>query len=114
MANRVVIMGAAGRDFHNFNVYYRDNPCYEVVAFTATQIPGISGRRYPAALAGARTLEEQQDQVLSHGQDGIAVTLQEDRFVGHEDIRRGADPLGLDPLDRGGAVRAPHPEAEEL
>jgi predicted GTPase len=50
---RVVIMGAAGRDFHNFNVVYRDNPDYEVVAFTAAQIPGIAGRRYPAALAGA-------------------------------------------------------------
>jgi predicted GTPase len=46
-------MGAAGRDFHNFNTVYRDNPRYQVVAFTATQIPGISGRRYPAALAGA-------------------------------------------------------------
>ena len=50
---RVVIMGAAGRDFHNFNMVYRDNPGYEVVAFTATQIPGIVGRRYPPALAGA-------------------------------------------------------------
>ena len=46
-------MGAAGRDFHNFNMVLRDNPAYQVVAFTATQIPGISGRRYPAALAGA-------------------------------------------------------------
>lgn len=49
---RTIIMGAAGRDFHNFNVYYRDNPAYEVVAFTATQIPNIDGRRYPAALSG--------------------------------------------------------------
>lgn len=49
---RVVIMGAAGRDFHNFNVYYRDNENYEVVAFTATQIPDIEGRKYPAELAG--------------------------------------------------------------
>ncbi len=54
MPQRVVILGAAGRDFHNFNVYFRDNPDYEVVAFTATQIPNIDGRRYPAALAGAR------------------------------------------------------------
>jgi predicted GTPase len=45
-------MGAAGRDFHNFNVAFRDDPTSEVVAFTAAQIPGISGRRYPAALAG--------------------------------------------------------------
>lgn len=51
---RVIIMGAAGRDFHNFNVYFRNNPQYEVVAFTATQIPGIEGRQYPAQLAGDR------------------------------------------------------------
>jgi predicted GTPase len=50
--HKVIIMGAAGRDFHNFNVYFRDNPDYEVVAFTAAQIPGISGRVYPAELAG--------------------------------------------------------------
>jgi len=49
---RVIIMGAAGRDFHNFNVYFRDNEHYEVVAFTATQIPDIEGRTYPAELAG--------------------------------------------------------------
>jgi predicted GTPase len=49
---RVLIMGAAGRDFHNFNVYFRDREEYAVVAFTATQIPNIDGRRYPAALAG--------------------------------------------------------------
>jgi len=49
---RVIIMGAAGRDFHNFNVYFRDNDAYEVVAFTATQIPGIEGRMYPPELAG--------------------------------------------------------------
>jgi predicted GTPase len=54
MSNRIrtLIMGAAGRDFHNFNVYFRDNVQYEVVAFTATQIPGIEGRVYPAELAG--------------------------------------------------------------
>jgi len=46
-------MGAAGRDFHNFNVFYRDNKDYTVVAFTATQIPNIEGRKYPAALAGS-------------------------------------------------------------
>ncbi len=49
---RVIIMGAAGRDFHNFNTFYRDNEQYEVVAFTATQIPNIEGRKYPAELAG--------------------------------------------------------------
>lgn len=49
---KVIIMGAAGRDFHNFNTYFRDNEEFEVVAFTATQIPDIDGRKYPAALAG--------------------------------------------------------------
>ena len=49
---RVVILGAAGRDFHNFNLFFRDNPEYEVAAFTATQIPNIEGRLYPPALAG--------------------------------------------------------------
>lgn len=49
---KVIIMGAAGRDFHNFNVYFRNNDAYEVVAFTATQIPGIEGRTYPPELAG--------------------------------------------------------------
>ncbi len=52
MPKQVIIMGAAGRDFHNFNVYFRDNPDYQVVAFTATQIPNIEGRRYPPELAG--------------------------------------------------------------
>ena len=52
--NRILILGAAGRDFHNFNTVYRDDPSARVVAFTATQIPGIAGRRYPAVLAGPR------------------------------------------------------------
>ncbi len=49
---KVLIMGAAGRDFHNFNVYFRNNKNYRVVAFTATQIPDIEGRKYPPELAG--------------------------------------------------------------
>jgi predicted GTPase len=49
---KTIIMGAAGRDFHNFNTVYRDNQQYEVVAFTATQIPNIEGRKYPSSLAG--------------------------------------------------------------
>ncbi|PKK82464.1 MAG: GTPase [candidate division Zixibacteria bacterium HGW-Zixibacteria-1] len=53
MKKKIIIMGAAGRDFHNFNVLYRDNKDVEVVAFTATQIPDIEGRVYPKALAGA-------------------------------------------------------------
>lgn len=63
---RVIIMGAAGRDFHNFNMYYRDNDRYEVVGFTATQIPDIEGRSYPAELAG------------SLYPDGIAIYAEED------------------------------------
>jgi predicted GTPase len=54
MSRRVLIMGAAGRDFHNFNTVYRDDASSEVVAFTATQIPFINDRRYPASLAGER------------------------------------------------------------
>jgi len=53
MLEKVIIMGAAGRDFHNFNVYFRDNPRYQVVCFTATQIPDIDGRQYPPELARA-------------------------------------------------------------
>lgn len=52
MTKRIVILGAAGRDFHDFNVVFRDDPTVRVVAFTATQIPGIAGRRYPPELAG--------------------------------------------------------------
>ncbi len=52
MAKNVIIIGAAGRDFHNFNTYYRDNKDYNVVAFTAAQIPDIDGRKYPKELAG--------------------------------------------------------------
>ncbi len=52
MIEKVIIMGAAGRDFHNFNVYFRDNERYNVIGFTATQIPDIDDRQYPAELAG--------------------------------------------------------------
>ena len=52
MPRNIIIIGAAGRDFHNFNTFYRDNPAYNVVAFTAAQIPDIADRKYPAALAG--------------------------------------------------------------
>jgi len=63
---RTVIMGAAGRDFHNFNVYFRENPDYEIVAFTATQIPGIENRTYPPSLSG------------SHYPAGIPILPEED------------------------------------
>jgi predicted GTPase len=54
MPTRIVILGAAGRDFHNFNVVYRDDPGVLVVAFTQAQIPRLGDRRYPASLAGVR------------------------------------------------------------
>src|SRR5881409_283748 len=66
MPRRVLIMGAAGRDFHNFNVAYRDDGHAEVVAFTATQIPFIENRRYPPELSGSRYPE------------GIPIFLEED------------------------------------
>jgi predicted GTPase len=71
---RVLILGAAGRDFHCFNTYFRENPDYEVVAFTATQIPGIGDRRYPSVLSGSRYPEgiaiypEDQLETLIHDQ----------------------------------------------
>jgi predicted GTPase len=73
---KVLIMGAAGRDFHNFNLVYRDDPETEVVAFTATQIPGIEGRRYPAELAGPRYPQ------------GILIHLEEDlsRLIGELEV----------------------------
>ena len=52
-ARKIIIIGAAGRDFHNFNVLYRDNSNYYVAAFTAAQIPDIADRKYPASLAGS-------------------------------------------------------------
>ncbi len=52
MPTRTIVMGAAGRDFHNFNTVFREDPSSRVVAFTATQIPNIDGRRYPKELAG--------------------------------------------------------------
>jgi len=63
---KVIIMGAAGRDFHNFNVYFRNNLAYRVIAFTAAQIPNIAGRRYPAELSG------------EHYPDGIPIYPEEE------------------------------------
>ena len=67
-ARRVLIMGAAGRDFHNFNVCFRDEPAFEVVGFTAAQIPNITGRKYPPELAGPRY----PDGIPIYEEDGIA------------------------------------------
>ena len=79
MSRKVIIMGAAGRDFHVFNCCYRDNADYDVVAFTATQIPHIEDRRYPAALAGAQypdgipihAEEELEGLISRHGVDDV-------------------------------------------
>lgn len=74
MPIRTVIMGAAGRDFHNFNVYYRENPDYEVVAFTATQIPNIEGRTYPAELSGSRY----PDGIPIHPEDDLVKLIRDE------------------------------------
>jgi predicted GTPase len=91
MPQRAIILGAAGRDFHNFNVFFRDNADYEVVAFTATQIPNIEGRVYPADLAGERypdgiPIEDEDDLeslIVEHGVD-VAVFSYSD--VTHEHV----------------------------
>src|SRR3990170_2065198 len=64
---RVIILGAAGRDFHDFNVFWRQSPDHEVVAFTAEQIPGIIGRTYPASLAGPNY----PDGILIHAEEEL-------------------------------------------
>ena len=91
MPTRVVILGAAGRDFHNFNVLYREDPGYEVVAFTATQIPDIAGRKYPPELAGERypdgipiVQEDDLETVIAdHGVDLVVFSYSD---VSHEHV----------------------------
>ncbi|MCL2032140.1 MAG: cyclic 2,3-diphosphoglycerate synthase [Methanomassiliicoccaceae archaeon] len=68
---KIIIIGAAGRDFHNFNTFYRDNPLYKVVAFTAAQIPDIADRKYPAALAGSLY----PDGIPIHAQDELEALI---------------------------------------
>ncbi len=88
---KVLILGAAGRDFHNFNTFFRDNPDYEVVAFTATQIPKIDGRRYAAVLAGSLypegipiMMEEKMEEIIA--QFGIDVVVFAYSDVGHDHV----------------------------
>src|SRR5438093_2993679 len=91
MARRVVIAGAAGRDFHNFNVVFRDDEAYEVVAFTATQIPNIEGRVYPPLLAGdlypggipIRAEAELGDLIRAHGVDEVVFSYSD---ITHEHV----------------------------
>jgi len=92
---KAIIMGAAGRDFHNFNTYFRDNPNFQVVAFTATQIPDIDGRRYPAVLAGklypegiAIHAEEELDALIrKHGVTKVYFSYSD---VSHETVMHKA------------------------
>ncbi len=92
---RILIMGAAGRDFHNFNVYFRNNDGYEVVAFTATQIPGIEGRNYPTELAGSNypngipilPEEELAKLIKKHGIDQVIFAYSD---VSHEYVMHKA------------------------
>ena len=88
---RTIILGAAGRDFHNFNVFFRGNPAYRVVAFTATQIPNIDGRLYPAELAGDGydqgipiRLEDELEELIAEQAVDLAVFAYSD--VSHEQV----------------------------
>ena len=88
---KVLILGAAGRDFHNFNVVFRNNPDYQVVAFTATQIPDIAGRRYPPELAGSLypdgiPIFEEKDlekMIAEHGIDSVVFSYSD---VSHQTL----------------------------
>jgi predicted GTPase len=120
MPQRAIILGAAGRDFHNFNVYFRDNPEYHVVAFTATQIPNIADRRYPPELAGSRypagipiLPEEDLEQVIAQQRADVVVFAYSD--VSHEHVMHlasralasGADYLLLGPRHTALRARVP-------
>jgi predicted GTPase len=95
MIERVIIMGAAGRDFHNYNVYFKNNPRYQVVAFTATQIPDIEGRCYPSELAGERYAQgipiyaenELSDLIRVHRVDLVAFSYSD---IAHVDVMHKA------------------------
>ncbi len=110
MPQRVIILGAAGRDFHNFNTFFRDNVDYEVVAFTAAQIPNISGRRYPRELSGPRypngipiEAEDQlEDLIRDHGVNLVVfaysdVSHDHVMHLGSRAMASGADYLLLGP-----------------
>lgn len=105
MKSNVIIMGAAGRDFHNFNTYFRNNPDYKVIAFTATQIPDIEGRVYPAVLSGEKNYpegipihseEELPDLIKKHNVDQVIFGYSDISFVdlmhlGSSVLASGAD-----------------------
>lgn len=95
MMRKVVIMGAAGRDFHNFNIFFRDNPDYKVIAFTATQIPYIENRVYPAELSGELypqgipiySEEKLVELIHEHDVDEVFFSYSD---VSHEDVMHSA------------------------
>ncbi|MBW7881096.1 MAG: GTPase, partial [Caldilineaceae bacterium] len=110
MSQRVVILGAAGRDFHNFNVFFRDNANYTVVAFTATQIPYLENRRYPPELAGSLypngipiLSEDQLEDLIAREQIDIAlfgysdVTYEHVMHMGARVMAAGASYMMLGP-----------------
>ncbi len=112
---KVVIMGAAGRDFHVFNTVYRDDPTVEVVAFTATQIPGIADRVYPASLAGPRypdgipiRPESELEQLVAAGHVDEVVHAYSD--LAHEDVMHTASRV----LATGAGFRIVGPDASML
>ena len=115
MASRVIIMGAAGRDFHNFNTVFRDDPAYEVTAFTATQIPDIAGRLYPKELAGPRyphgipifPESELTSLIASHGADQVVFAYSD---VSHETVMHKASQV----LAAGADFRLIGPKASML
>ena len=92
---QAIIVGAGGRDFHNFNVVYRDDPETHVVAFTAAQIPGIDDRVYPAPLAGAlypdgipiRSEEELPELIRAHDVDEVVLSYSD---LSHEEVMHKA------------------------
>jgi len=95
MSRRIIIMGAAGRDFHVFNCCYRDKPEFDVIAFTATQIPNIEDRRYPASIAGAQYSdgipirpEEDLDEILRNEEIDEVVFAYSDVSLDYVDARR--------------------------
>ena len=92
---KIIIMGAGGRDFHDFNVVFRDDPEREVVAFTAAQIPGIDDRRYPTSLAGDRYPDgipirpeaELAGSSTTHGVDEVVLAYSD---LSHEEVMHKA------------------------
>lgn len=92
---RIVIMGAAGRDFHNFNVFFRDNKQYRVLAFTAAQIPNIDGRTYPSELAGSQypdgiPIHREEELTRLLAQDGVDEVVFSYSDVSHEFVMHKA------------------------